>query len=149
LGRGDPPSWCELSSFATALATTTGSTTSTPAPATSSTPSSAPTLASRPVTQGGTVATLFCHYYKSKTHEIQQCRRRPSHRKGGSSTSADARSSSSQQLPEWVLELTRRMDCLKCVWPLPIHPWSLLLPRNLVSFHNQLGHLGSLLILIL
>jgi hypothetical protein len=50
-----------LSSSATVLATTTGSTTLTPVPA----------PASRLVTQGGIVATLFCRYYKSKTHDIE------------------------------------------------------------------------------
>jgi hypothetical protein len=45
-----------LSSSATVLAMTTGSTTSTPALATSSTPSSVPTPASGLVTQGGTAA---------------------------------------------------------------------------------------------
>jgi hypothetical protein len=89
------------------LATTTGSTTSTPAPATPSAPTSA-----GPVTQGDTAAALFCRYCKSKTREIEQCRRRPSHRKGGS-TSVGALCSSSQQPPEWVLELTRRMDRLE------------------------------------
>jgi hypothetical protein len=60
-----------LSSSATVLATTTGSTTLTPVLATSSTPSSTPAPASRLVTQGGIVATLFCRYYKSKTHDIE------------------------------------------------------------------------------
>jgi hypothetical protein len=102
-----------LSSSATVLATTTGSTTLTLVLAMSSTPSSAPAPASGYVTQGGTVAALFCRYYKSKTHNIEQCRRRPSHRKGGVSTSTGAHGSSSQQPPEWVLELTRRMDRLE------------------------------------
>jgi hypothetical protein len=102
-----------LSSFATVLATTTSSTTSTLVSAMSSTPSSALAPASGPVTQGGTVAALFCRYCKSRTHDIEQCRRCPSHRKGGSSTSIGARGSSSQQPPEWVLELTRRMDRLE------------------------------------
>jgi hypothetical protein len=66
-----------LSSFATVLATMTSSTTSTPVPAMPSTPTSA-----GPVTHGGTAATLFCNYCKSKTHEIELRRRRPSHRKG-------------------------------------------------------------------
>jgi hypothetical protein len=102
-----------LSSSATVVATTTSSTTSTPVLATSSTTSSAPALASGPVTQGGTVVALFYRYCKSKTHVIEQCRRRPSHRKGGSSTSAGACDSSSQQPLEWGLELTRRMDRLE------------------------------------
>jgi hypothetical protein len=96
-----------LLSFATVLATTTSSTTSTPALATPSTPTSVGS-----VTHGGTAAALFCHYYKSKTHEIELRWRRPSHHKGGLSTSADAHGSS-QQPPEWVLELTRRMDRLE------------------------------------
>jgi hypothetical protein len=54
----------------------TSSTTSMPVSAMSSTSPSAPTPASGPVTQGGTVATLFCCYCKSKTHDIEQCRRR-------------------------------------------------------------------------
>jgi hypothetical protein len=102
-----------LSSSATVLATTAGSTTSTPVSATPSTPSSALAPTSGPVTQGGTATALFCRYCKSKTHEIEQCQRCPSHRKGGSSTSASARGSSSQQPSEWVLELTRRMDHLE------------------------------------
>jgi hypothetical protein len=106
-----------LSSLTTVLATTTGSTTSTPDSAMSSTPSSSPAPTSGPVTQGGTAAALFCYYCKSKTHKIEQCRRRPSHRKGGSSTSAGARGSS-QQPPEWVLDITRQMDRLeRCVTP--------------------------------
>jgi hypothetical protein len=100
-------------SSSTVLATMTSSTTSMLVSATSSTSPSAPTPASGPVTQGGTIATLFCCYCKSKTHDIEQCRRRPSHPKGGSSTLAGAHGSSSQQPPEWVLKLTRRMDCLE------------------------------------
>jgi hypothetical protein len=108
-----------LSSPAMVLATMTGSTTSTPILATSLTPFSAPTPASGPVTQGGTVVALFCRYCKSKTHDIEQCRRRPSHRKGGSSTLVGSHGSSSQQPSESVHELTRWMDRLeRCVTPL-------------------------------
>jgi hypothetical protein len=96
------------------LAASTASATSTPAPVTSSTLPSAPAGALRPVTQGGTAVTLFCRYCRSKTHEIEQCRRRPSQQKGGLSTSVGARGSSSQQPPKWVLELIRRMDHLEC-----------------------------------
>jgi hypothetical protein len=102
-----------LSSSAMILAATTGSTTSTHVLDTSSTPSSAPAPASGHVTPGGIVAALFYRYCKSKTHNIEQCRKRPSHRKGGTSTSAGAHGSSSQQPPEWVLELTRWMDRLE------------------------------------
>jgi hypothetical protein len=44
--------------------------------------------------QGGIVAAQFCRYFKSKTHKIEQCWRRPSHWKGGLSTSAGTRGSS-------------------------------------------------------
>jgi hypothetical protein len=60
-----------LSSSATVLATTTGSTTSTPAPVLSSTPSSAPAPASGPVTQGGMTAALFCHRLVSSTSTVR------------------------------------------------------------------------------
>jgi hypothetical protein len=85
-----------LSSSTTVLATTTASTILTPASATSSTSSSAPAPALGPVIQGGTVVALFCHYCKSKTHEIEQCRRRPSHQKGALGTLAGACGSASQ-----------------------------------------------------
>jgi hypothetical protein len=75
-----------LLSSTTVLATTTGSTTSTPVSAMSSTPSSALAPALGSVTQGGIVAALFCRYSKSKTHNIKQCQRHPSHWKGGVST---------------------------------------------------------------
>jgi hypothetical protein len=134
-----------LSSSTTILATTTGSTTSTPAPATPSTPTSA-----GPVTQGGTAAALLCRYCKSKTHEIEQCRRRPSHRKGGQvplpvrvvlllSSLRSGSLSSPDGLIVWSV-----VPCLS------IHPWFLLPPLSLLSFHSQvLSHLGSLILELL
>src|SRR5213075_376026 len=70
-------------------------------------------LAVGPTTQGRTAAALLCRYCKSKTHTIEQCKKRPQCRKGGSTMIGGAGGSSGashQSPPEWVLDLNRWME---------------------------------------
>src|SRR6266542_3441070 len=69
-------------------------------------------LAAGSTAQASTAAALLCCYCKSKTHTIEQCKKRPQRRKGGSTMGGAGGSSgdSHQSPPEWVLDLSRRME---------------------------------------
>ena len=95
-----------LSSSSAVLAATAALTSSAVAAALTSPPAVGSTA------QGGTAAALLCRYCKSKTHTIEQCKKRPQRRKGGSTMGGAGGSSgaSHQSPPEWVLDLSQRME---------------------------------------
>ncbi|KAJ1282358.1 hypothetical protein BS78_03G045700 [Paspalum vaginatum] len=57
-----------------------------PPAASAATSVSAPAVGS--TAQTGTATALYCNYYKARTHNIEQCKKRPPRRKGGASMSA-------------------------------------------------------------
>ncbi|WVZ95191.1 hypothetical protein U9M48_040987 [Paspalum notatum var. saurae] len=103
-----------LSSPSTVLAAPT---TTLPPAAPTATSVSAPAVGS--TAQTGTAAALYCNYCKARTHNIEQCKKRPPRRKGGASSGAPTLH---QSPPAWALDLTRCMERMERLYTAPSTP---------------------------